>query len=114
MQAVDLIEQRSGHVWSGQTVAHQGVGPEPVERRIEHRDHQVLPGCVTTEAGKERSGDGLRGGEGGGLVADECSDEVRNGNVAALLDADHPGDCLHDWVVHPPLAVRAGRAESAY
>ncbi len=98
--------RRPHHVVVEQCGVHRGVGPHEGDRRVEHRELDVLAGGPARGPREQCRGDRLRGGVRGRLVADECPVERRLAGRRVALHARQAGGGLDHVVVHPSAAVR--------
>src|SRR5581483_10054266 len=89
------------------------LGPQVRDHRIEHRDPHVLS-FAGAQLVKEGGGDGLRGGEGGGVVGDYRPDHPGAAGFPIALDVGKSGQGLDHGIVGALARIRSVFPESAY
>jgi hypothetical protein len=92
-------------------VGRHRLGPDEGDDRVEHREAHVLS-LTGAQAGDDRRGDRLGGGQRGDLVGDDDADHARAA-VFVGLNRHQAGQGLDDGIVSSLVDIRAFFAEAA-
>ena len=113
---VDQVAGRPGPAMrdlaADEDLAHEALGPDEGDRRVEHGEVQVLA-LARPFAREQRRGDRLRRGQAGHLVRDDRPHHLRLAGAPVGLDVGEARQRLDDRVVHALLGVRSFLPEAA-